>query len=225
MRWPVLLLGACGRVGFDETAIADAPAGLQVVQTAAMLATAGDISVPLAPTRAGSLIIVTSGNFGPPSTIASISDDVGNVYVTANALSIATGLDVDEIWYASAAKAGATTVTVHSAAASKREVWLLEVLGASAAPLEIVGVANNAAASTTPSSSPVTPTVVPALIVAVGDFDTGVSGLHAPSAFTALQILAGNDTAYQLVEAPGTYIAVWDDPSLGTYCTSAAAFH
>lgn len=225
----MLLLASCGRLDFDPLrpdAGADGPtAAPAIIQSAANLGTnTSTVSLSLAPTQAGDLLVVATGGFGPGNTIQAITDNAGNTYVSANAQSHITNLlsDVVEIWYATNSLPGATSLSVEGTASSIREAWFVEASQLSA--LDTVVTVNDAASSTMPVMPPLAPTTVPALIVAIGDFAGDVTKLHAGSPFTQLTIQDGNDAAVVLATTAATYMALWDGAGPGTYCVSAAAF-
>ena len=220
----VAIAAGCGRIDF--TPLVDA--GPQLVQTVSMTQTGtSPIAIPIVATAAGDLLIVATGNFSNAAAINSITDDAGNTYVSANALSTSSDapMNIVEIFYAASSKAGATTLEIRSGGSMTRDVWFFEVAGMEQVdPLDVVATSNNALEPPNPAAPPVVPTQLPSLVVSTGDFVGESSGLDAVSSFTALPLQSGNDTAFMFAVAPGSYGAVWDDGNDGTYCASTVAF-
>jgi hypothetical protein len=170
---------------------------------------------------------VTSGSFSPGAFLTAVTDNAGNPYVSASAGATwaSTGFDHIEIWYAKDSLPGATLLTVMGPGGPNREVWFMEVAGMDLiAPLDVVATVSDAPATAFPIAPPVTPTTAASFVVSVGDFAGGVSGVQVGNPFHALAILDGNNTAYYVAGAPGTYGAVWDDGTVSSYCASTAAF-
>jgi hypothetical protein len=219
----VLALAGCGRIDFDPAS--DGSAVPVLVQSAAV-DTAGVVAAMLTigPTGSGNLLVVASGDFSTRQPITAMTDDAGNTYVSANALA-ANAMDLVEIWYAVNSLPGATTLTVTSETASNRQVWFLELSDMDpSAPLDVVGVASTPPPSATPAAPPVTPTTSRSLIVSVANVLDNVMALDPRSPFVGMPIFQGNDTAYYIASASGSYGALWDAGGSGAYCASTAAF-
>jgi hypothetical protein len=231
LRVVALWLAGCGRLGFQtvqpvaDSAVVDTPPPAVVQTSSNQTSGSATITLSIAPTLAGDLIVVATGGWAPGSPVTSITDNAGNSYVSTNAMSNLSNLpnkDIVEIWYATNARAGATSVVVTASVSSNREAWLLEASGVSAA--DVVATLDNASAARHPAAPPISPTVTPSLIVAVGDFAAAINGLLAGSSFTQLPIHDDNDATWLIVENTGSYSAVWDAQSTATYCVSVAAF-
>ena len=235
-KWWIALvwIAACGRIGFDD--LADAPSGdsvpppppIAVVQTASNFATTSALAVTLSSTGAGSTIIVATGGYNVGSPVLSIVDDVGNIYKSAQSVSVISTIaanDTVEIWYSTTGHAGATSVTVSAAQSQAREAWVIEATGLPiTAPLEQVAAISNAPASAFPASPAISPTNLPALLVVIGDFAACVTGLEGNSKFTPLPLILGNAAAFLVATSPGDYAATWIGEASDTYCVSTATF-
>jgi hypothetical protein len=141
IRWALVGVAACGRVDFDERV--DAPRAIPtLVANAAMFTPSGNIPVTIEPTGSGHLLIVGI-EAAMTTSVASISDDAQDVFVSANARSI-NGNGFTEIWYAADSAAAATFVTVVLSPGSGGEAWVLELSGAqTSAPLDVVAILDN----------------------------------------------------------------------------------
>jgi hypothetical protein len=221
-RWRglVLALCGCGRIDFDS---ASAPPAL--VQSGAVdMLDVVVASLTIAPTGSGDLLVVATGDFSTKQPITAMTDDAGNTYVSANALAT-NAMDMVEIWYAANSVPGATTLTVTSATASKRQVWFLELSNMDRdAPLDVVATAGAPPPSATPEAPLVTPTTGRSVIVSVANALDDVKTVDPESPFVAMPIFDGNDAAYYLTPSHGSFGAVWDAGGLGDYCASTAAF-
>lgn len=234
MRWSSLALIAlpcCGRIGFDTSSDATGDANTTppaLVQSGATNAGGGSISLTLAmPTHAGDLLIVMTDTSGSASArIASLTDNAGNAYVSANAASVWAGAPaVMEIWYAPNSTANATTLTATGGGTGARDMWFLEVSGMDAvAPLDVVAITNDAPSSTLVAAPPVSPTTTRAVVVSAAVVTLMVTQIHPGNPFVSMQSENGNGAAYELVMGSGSFAAQWDNPTAGSYCASTAAF-
>jgi hypothetical protein len=222
---------ACGRLDFDalHDAAPDTQASVpSIVQTkAGRIMTSPTITLTVAPTAAGSLLVVASGGWKQGSAITSISDDAGNTYVSANAKSVlvAPNNDIVEIWYAGAAKPGATAILISAGQPQNRDAWFLEVSGIDpTTPLDVVATVNDAPTTLMPTSPPISPQSVPSLVVVAADFGNSLTGLATGSVFTALPIEDDNNAAYRVATTSGSEIATWVLTTPAGYCSSAATF-
>ena len=188
-------------------------------------ATSGS-TISIQPTTAGDLIVVAVQVDGG-ATVTSITDSAGAGYTPASG---ARGTDDNddvsiEIWYASGALAGATTITVTSTSTAAVVMW--EVSGIRALlPLDAASALNSQAASTDVLGAPITTTQLGDFVVSVAIVANSVSAIHAGNAFTNDYKTKANGWAHLTSNAapPGAYQAEWDQPMAGTYCAGAAAF-
>ncbi len=243
-----MILAGCGRIAFDgspgvdggpgdDAPTIDAAADSSLVRRPAMFQDANGssaagttLTIPwAAPVTDGSTIVVATLNFNAGAVAAStigVRDDAGQVYVSANARATWTGTAGQvEIWYLPRSGPGPTKVSIDSSDATSRSAWLLEVANLDPdVPLDAVGVINNAATNGAPPAPMVIPTRSPALIVSVILITGAVTQIAAGNDFIALGSLNGDAAAYAIVDAAGTYGAVWDAPGSDNYGSSTAAF-
>lgn len=210
---------------------ADAPSS-EVIPTVVQTGTGhakGTIPAAVAPTKAGNLVVVAIANeHNGGGPVKSITDNVGNAYVSADARSSdGTCDDGSEIWFAKDVKAGATTVTVTMtnadlAQGQEAEVWVIEASGLSKdAPLDVKATTSNGAQTSTITAPPVTPTVKRALVVSTATACEEVTSVAPP--FTGLTILEGEGAAWLVTSDRGSFGAVWTAVS-GTFNASTVAF-
>jgi hypothetical protein len=189
----------------------------------------GTIQAALAPAKAGNLLVVAIANeHNGGGPVKSITDNVGNGYVSADARSSDGSCDDgSEIWFAKDIKAGATTVTVtmtnaDTSQGQEAEVWVIEASGLSKdAPLDAKATSNNGPQSTTVTAPPVTPTVKRALVVSTATACEEVKSVAPP--FTGLTILEGEGAAWLVTTDTGSFGAVWTSVA-GTFNASTVAF-
>jgi hypothetical protein len=108
----------------DTSGLADAarPPPITVIQTgSSSTSNSGTLLIPLSPSRAGSFFVVMSTFASVTETISAVVDNApggSNAYVSANLRSVAGTCQATELWYARAARPGATSVSVTTATAS-----------------------------------------------------------------------------------------------------------
>lgn len=235
----VLVLAACGRLGFDPQASADAAVGETDASDAAVarpevvqVRTANNadgtaITVNLDPTRAGGLIVIATLCFNIGATfqpVLSVVDDVQNTYVSSGALARWNGDDgAVELWYAANARPGASLVRVASTGTTSRVAWALELANIaptspleSAVALEHLGQAMPFAPDVSASGS--------AAVVSLIMINGTITQVAAGNPFVLLPVINGDAAAYAIVDAPGTYGAVVDAPGSSSYAAITAAF-
>lgn len=240
-RAALLFLAACGRIGFEPQASIDSSldgelatdafvARPELVQARGLrLGGPSTMAIGLAPTRAGSLLVVGTLNFNINAIAeptVSITDDAGNTYVSANCRALWTGDDgAVEIWYASNARAGATTVTINSAGPTSRSTWVLEFANMDpSAPVDDVGTFNDAPGGGTVAGPSVSPSRPFAVIVSVILISGVVTQVSPGDEFINLEIINGDAAAYVITDRLGTYAASWDAPGSDNNSSSTAAF-
>jgi hypothetical protein len=196
-----------------------------VVNTASGAGAIAALTIPA--TGMGNLIAVGL-MFNGGTYVTSISDDAGNVYVSAGAKAFVGGYS-SEIWYAVNSRSGATLVTPTFAGSPTQvelTVW------------ETSGISSSAPDTTSTSSGRVTLDNIPGAAVTTtetSDFivsilfaiDTDVSGMSTGSGFTNDFTTEGNGWAHITSNSVpvGTYQASWVTSSPeGVYCASSAAF-
>lgn len=204
------LLAACGRIGFAPClgcTSSDAPGPIAIVQTGATLS---GPPITLAPTRDGSMIVVGAVIDG--TVIASITDDAGNAYRSANVTSEpgAGCTRTLELWYTANARP-ATTITVAEVGTGPIPgAWAVEVAGASATP--VAGMQTSAQVTTNviavPAITAPAGTVVFSTVIVCNN---ELVGVHFGTTFMGLPVAAGaGDIAYAIANADAMYGASWD---------------
>jgi hypothetical protein len=241
----LVILAGCGRLAFDEpnadAAKADAPsidatgdaptARPFLVQEAIKSGTNGTslvvgLDMPVSP---GSMLVVATLNFNIGGTAAAttgVADGAGNSFTSANARATWTGTEGQvEIWYLPSAGAGVTVVTIDSAALTSRSAWVLELGNMKAdQPLDVVNVVSDGTTNGMPLAPTVSPSRAPAVIVSAILLSGAVTQVTSGNGFVPLPSINGDAAAYAIVDAPGTYGAVWDAPGSDNYGSSTAAF-
>ena len=219
----LVLLGMLGLVGCGHGAIFFG-SNWAIVHDAS---NAGPITnLAIQATGKGHLIAVAL-MFNSGTYVTSVSDDAGNVYVSANAKGIVNG-DSTEIWYAVNSKPGATVVTPTFANSPTHvEITVWEVSGISTSAPDVTNTSNGNVTLNTPGPA-VTTTKGGDFIVSVL-FAAGstMSGISTGNEFTDDFTTNGNGWAHITSNsAPaGTYQASWVTSSpQGGYCASTVAF-
>ncbi len=198
------------------------------VSTGSALSTS-DATVGLAPTRAGGLIVIATLNFNigaTAETVASITDDVQNDYVSAGARARWNGDEgAVEIWYAAGSRPGATSVTIASAGVTSRVAWALELANMEqVVPLEAVGQIDDVPPVGGMPAAPVVAVTGPAVVVSLIMVNGNVTEVVAGNPFSLLPAINGDGAAYAIVDAPGSYGAHLNAPGSGNYAAVTAAF-
>ncbi len=177
-------------------------------------------------TVGGDLVVVAvAQESDTTSVVSAISDDAGNTYVSANQRSIdASCANTTEIWYATNVAPGASLVHVAMSASVTIEVWVAEFAGPSgASPLDTGAIASTQPSGAMIAAPVVTPSSPDALVISTAASCGAISAVAPGSPFTALAILNGENTAYYVAHAAGTYGAVWSYNG-GSWDGSTVAF-
>jgi hypothetical protein len=209
----IVLVAACGRVGFDErTATVDAadaaprPSPTFVANAGATAeANATTLRVNVPTTTIGNLLVVTF-TIHTDAAVTSIVDDGGNTYISTSARASMAGTS-SEVWYADQ-RAPATTVDIVMDKAGSFNAYTLELAGVRGLPAK----KSSACLLYPPTfvTSPITTTVPDELIVTVTmfAFPLFVSAMRPP--FVGLPPQSGNATGYLIAREPGTYESTFD---------------
>ena len=175
------------------------------------------ITLPVKASLNGDLIVL-GVNPNASTSVSSITDNVGNTYVSANVRGIDTtsGNSV-EIWYALNTKAGVTSIVVNLSASALTAVWMTEFSGATALGKALA--VSNAAASATVAA--------PTISVSVETVAFSLAGVqnaigNATSPCNSLTPENGNGAAY-VIGTSGHLGGSWTQNS-GTYCAATATF-
>jgi hypothetical protein len=238
-----VVLGGCGRIGFDITRGGDnasgdnapgddtQPGGDAGEDAAIDASTVGgawtllhDIASgnPLAfpPTTAGSLIVVMGGP-GPMT----VTDNGNNTYVNAGHADLAMTGESLELWYTTNASEGVTQID-GGASATFLAVW--EVGGIEPiTALDMIRIASDQPASTAPLGAAVTTTRSGDFVVTGIIGASTINGLATGSTdFTRDSLVQANGLGHLTDTSPpiGTYQPQWDQFMSAGSCSITAAF-
>jgi hypothetical protein len=216
----IVALASCDALfHVDAVGIRDASTALpKIIQIGGTVPSSptGTTVLAVQPTRAGDLLVVATAS---TSLLASIDDDAGSLYVSANA-TFTRGQVAGEVWYVASGGGGATTLTITDSTAQQREVWFLEIAGVGV--LDARQTASDASETGMLVAPAVTPSRVPAVIVAVINVDSLPMDLSPD--FTPLPLLNGDPSAYAVVTAAGTYGPTWTTGVAAGYGAATLAF-
>jgi hypothetical protein len=161
-----------------------------------------DSTIGVTPIGAGHLVVVLASYDDNGQQVTSVTDGK-NTYVSANQRSYASG-QACEIWYARDTTGGPNSVSVSMSNNVHLSVWVLEVAGlADSGQLDQGNAIDNGPSASTVTVPPITPTSVPAFIVAAAGSDGNVNGVNGP--FTFLSVEHGNSGAYYIATTAGSY--------------------
>jgi hypothetical protein len=239
----IAVVAACGRIGFGPIPGGDAgddgggegtANGPQLIHVAATYTIGGAQVIDFVyPYRAGDLAVVGIDIYSAMSGIATLSDDAGNTYVSADVLSVTGGSPgqarAAAIWYATNTQPGAATsiqvTAVFSGTTAGGAMWVAEFSGLdTASPLDTGAVAMLPAGATA-MAPPVVTTQPNELVFSIVDLDNtaAITGLGA-SPFASLSLVNRDAAAYYIAPVPGSYGAVWNESPTDLGCASTVAF-
>jgi hypothetical protein len=173
-------------------------------------------------------VIAVALLFNGSTSVSSVSDNAGNVYVSAGARAV-KGPISSEIWYALNSKSGATVITPSFGAPPTHvEITEWEISGLATAAPDAVNAASGFVTLNNTAGPAVTTTqpddfVISVLFASTASFTTLSSG----SAFTDDFTTHGNGWAHLTSDtsSPGAEQASWFTASpSGVYCSSTVAF-
>jgi hypothetical protein len=185
------------------------------------------LPTPVTATHAGSFIaVIVSQDTNANTRVVSVSDNAtggGSTYVSTGIHGVPPICNqAVEIWYARSAKAGATSITVTMQNSVYIDVWIAEVAGLSADGGADDVAADAGGAMTTFQGPIVTPSGVPALIVAAAGSCGQLTGLHPGSLYTQLPGQHGNGAALLLDREAGANGPIFDNANAGWSAATAA---
>jgi hypothetical protein len=161
---------------------------------------------------AGHLVVGLASYDDTGQQVTSVTDGK-NTYVSTNQRSYASG-QACEIWYARNTTGGPNSVSVSMSNNVHLSVWVLEVAGlADSGQLDHGNAIDNGPSASTVTVPPITPTSVPAFIVAAAGSDGNVTGVNDP--FTFLAVEHGNSGAYYIATTAGPYGPVFQTSGAG----------
>jgi hypothetical protein len=168
----------------------------------------------------------TSQNGGGGTTIASVTDNAGNVYQEAGAArSTDTAANtMADIWYAENSLGGATVVTITpspSGASGTALIW--EFSGVEPfSPIDQTAVLDSQPATTTPLGAAVVTTFPAEVVVGVANVQGTVTGIQ--NSFSIDSTAGGEGWAHFIASASGAYAPEWTTSTSGTFCSSTVSF-
>ncbi len=176
-------------------------------------------------TGAGHLILVAVQTNENP--VASVTDNVGNTYVAVpqgRAVDTSDNLGV-ELWYAKDAKSGVFKIVANAPTVYAVVVWEVANISTTS-PFDAQATLDTQPTSTMPIGAGVTTSKPGEFVVAVAMALNQITEIHPGNEFTNDVNTLGNGWAHLTDNAApaGLHVAVWDQPSGGTYCASTAAF-
>jgi hypothetical protein len=181
-------------------------------------------------TGSGNVLVAAwaSGDGGGGTTIASVTDNAGNIYTEAgSARATDTGANtMADIWYAENSVAGASVVTITpSAPGTTGTAVIWELSGVEPfAPLDQTAVLNSQAATTTPVGASVVTTSPSEVIVSVANTQGSVTAIKSGNSFTNDSSAGGEGWAHFIASSTGTYAPQWTTSTSGTFCSSTVSF-
>jgi len=183
------------------------------------------LGLQLAPTQAGHAILVAAITSANDHVLTVVDDSpAGTVYVSVNQRAQYGTASATEIWVAKNIGAGATHVTITTAAGGGVEAWAVEFSGLNvAAPFDVGATISNQPDTSPIVAPPVTPSSPRALVFSVAVTAAAITGIQTDPPFIALPIVDGNDAAFMVTTTTGSYGASWTS-SAGSWCASTAAF-
>ncbi len=242
MRWAwlVMVVAACGRLGFDDLgsdAGPGAPPGSGsgsgagtggmprlVAASDVSLDGAATVTIPLLPAQVGDVLVIGVATYSQSSFVLQISDDAGDSFVSASARAVSVvGASSSEIWYGLLTHKGASRLTLSLSEASGATMWIAEFADLPVTP-PLVAIGDAAPGSMVSGPAVATP-AANAVVFSVLRLDDGqVSRIHSGNPFMPLGIVDAQDAAYMIAPAAGAYRAEWDANTVAGACGSTAAF-
>jgi hypothetical protein len=219
------LLGTFGLVDCGQGSIYRGSSSWAVVNTSSNAGSSASLTIPA--TGTGNLIVVALMLNGGAS-VAAVSDNAGNAYVSTGATAALTGRST-EIWYAVNSEPGATVVTptfADSPTLIQMTVW--EVSGISFSAPDVTNTScGNLTLNNTPGAAVTTAQADDFIVSTLFAMDTNIISISSGNEFTNDFTTYGNGWAHITSSfAPaGTYQASWfTSTPQGIYCASTVAF-
>lgn len=220
------MLGTLGLIGCGQSGgIHSANGSWAIVNNSSNSGSAASLTIPASGT--GNLIVVAL-MFNGGTSVASVSDNAGNAYVSAGART-ALQNGSTEIWYAVNSKPGATEVTPtfgDSPTFIQMTTW--EVSGISFSTPDVASTSSgNLTLNNTPGAALTTTQADDFVVSILFAMDTNIIGITSGSEFTNDFTTSGNGWAHitSSYAAAGTYQASWfTSIPQGIYCASSVAF-
>lgn len=181
-------------------------------------------------TGSGNVLVAawTSASGGGGATIATVTDNQGNIYAEASGARAtdASANTMADIWYAENSVAGATSVTITpspSGTSGTAVIWEFSGVEPFSA-LDQTTVLNSQAATTTPLGAAVVTNSPAEVIVSVANVSGTVTGMKSGNAFTSDSTVGGDGWAHFIATSSGAYTPQWKMSTSGTFCSSTVSF-
>ncbi len=224
----LLALLGCGRVAFDPlTPLTDAKlsaGGPTVVQSqSAMSTTSSMLTVSLPNVAAGDMLVAAVILYDDTQNVTSLVDDSSvDTFVSAGARSASPDA-ATEFWYAVNEAAGPISITAMLGASPGGAMWIVDVAGLdTTAPVDTTAVGHGAVMAMEAGPGVVTAQADDLVLSVVNVSGGDATAVASP--FVTLPATGGDDIAYALAVAPGTYAPQWTMDGGGTSCGSTVAF-
>jgi hypothetical protein len=221
----LILLGTLGLVNCGQGSIYRGSSSWAIVNNSSSAGPTTSFTIPA--TGTGNLIVVAL-MFNGGTSVATISDNAGNAYVSAGAKAALTDRST-EIWYAVNSEPGATVVTptfLDSPTLIQMTVW--EVSGiAFSAPDATNTSSGNLTLNNTPGPAVTTTQADDFIVSILFAMDTNIISISSGNEFTNDFTTWGNGWAHitSSFGPAGTYQASWfTSTPQGIYCASTVAF-
>lgn len=221
----LVLLGVLGSVGCGHGAIFTGGGPWAIVNSASNAGSITSLQIP--GTGTGNLIVVAL-MFNGETSVATVSDNVGNTYVSAGAKA-ALGNGSSEIWYAVNSKPSATVVTpTFEDSPTHVEITVWEVSGISTSAPDVTNTSSGDLTLNNTPGAAVTTTHAGDFIVSIlFAMDTSMIGISSGNEFTNDFTTNGNGWAHITSSSSqvGSHQASWfTSTPQGIYCASTVAF-
>ena len=222
----LLVLAACGRLGFDPVpdgtagASDGAPPAIALAHAPICADNAGGaiaLAIPASiATNSGVLAFADSDG----ATLLDVTDDANSPWTRFTATACSAGV----IYFAPHMRAGATQISLSLSAAAGAACYY-ELSGLDPGFTQFtVNIESGTVAGGVATGPAVTTTSAPDFIVSSLDVSSGVTAIHAGNDFTNDSLLHSDGHAHLITAAIGTFAPAWDDPA-GTYTGYTAVFN
>ena len=187
----------------------------------------GSAAYTIPSTTAGNLLVVlVAFRTSSSDTVTSLTDAVGDIFVSANARSVDTdGGRAFEIWYTSKVSNAMTSITVNQSGSGTISVAAFEFYANGGAALDTLSKTTNASNGASPATCGAITTTT-ANEVIIGGINSSIfdgTAVALPFAIPS-QDLHQNLYLDAQIRTPGTYQASVTTDSTGAYSCSLAAF-
>jgi hypothetical protein len=179
----------------------------------------------------GNLLVAgwTSTNGGSSTLIASVTDNVGNIYQEAAGARATdnTANTMADIWYTKSSLSGATVVTITPSpggTAGTGVIWEFSGIDTTA-PLDQTAVLNSQSSTTTTAAgASVVATSPGEVVVSLANVQGNVTGIKSGSAFSNDSTAGGDGWAHLIASAAGIYAPQWNTSAAGSFESTTASF-